>query len=97
MQTWLKNHIKGSLLLLHIQPGSSVRRVDRIHGDRLKIKIQGEAKDGEANEDLIEFLSESLGIAKGKIHLIRGESSRQKDILVELSPEEVILKLKLSE
>ena len=61
-----------------------------VHGDRLKIKIKAPPVDGEANECLVEFLSEVLKISKSGIHLISGESSRQKLVLVELSPEKLI-------
>ena len=43
----------------------------------------------------IEFLSEVLNVSKSKLHLLRGESSRQKDILVELPLEEVLIWLQV--
>jgi uncharacterized protein len=93
MQSWLKNHSKGSVLELYIQPGASRTQLAGIHGDRLKVKIKAPPRDGEANAALIEFFSEILGISKSKIFLIRGESSRQKDLLVELVPQELTILL----
>lgn len=90
MSVWLKSHAKGSVLSLYIQPGASKSMIAGIHGDRLKIKIKAPPVDGEANECLIEFLSEVLKISKSGIHLISGESSRQKLVLVELPPEKLI-------
>ncbi len=84
MESWLKNHPNGTVLLLHIQPGASRTELSGLHGDRLKIKIKSPPRDGEANIALIEFFSDLLKISKSKIFLIRGESSRQKDLLVEL-------------
>lgn len=89
MVSWIKEHSKGSTLSLYIQPGASKSEISGEHGGRLKIKIKARPVDGEANENLIEFLAEVLKISKAKIHLISGESSRQKVILVELSPNEV--------
>jgi uncharacterized protein len=89
MPVWMKSHAKGSVLSLHIQPGASRNEVSGEHGDRLKIKIKGAPKDGEANECLVEFLSEILGVTKSGIHLLSGESSRQKQILVELPTEKL--------
>ena len=94
MESWLKNHDKGTLLLLYIQPGASRTIIAGVHGERLKVKIKAPPRDGEANQALGEYFSEVLGIPKSKIFLIRGESSRQKTILVELSLSEILSKIK---
>jgi uncharacterized protein (TIGR00251 family) len=94
MFSWIKAHPKGSTLSVYVQPGAVKSGISGEHDGRLKIKIKARPVDGEANENLIEFLSEVFKISKAKIHLISGESSRQKIILVELSPievEEIIL------
>jgi uncharacterized protein YggU (UPF0235/DUF167 family) len=80
MESWIKNHSKGGVLLLHIQPDASKTELSGLHG--------------EANEAVIELFSELLGIAKAKIFLIRGESSRQKDLLVELAAKELVILVK---
>lgn len=86
---WLKPHEKGSLLNLYIQPGASKSEISGKHGELLKIKIKAVAQDGEANEALIEYISLVLRVSKSRIHLLRGETSRQKVVLVELPIEEV--------
>ncbi len=94
MESWLKNHQNGTVLLLYIQPGASSTMLSGLHGDRLKIKIKAPPRDGEANQALQEYFSSVLNIAKSKVFLIRGESSRQKDLLVELSIEKVSILMK---
>ncbi len=94
METWLKNHQNGTVLLLYIQPGASSTMLSGLHGDRLKVKIKAPPRDGEANQALQEYFSLVLNIAKSKVFLIRGESSRQKDLLVELSIEKVSILMK---
>lgn len=93
MTTWLKVHPKGCTLSLYIQPGASRSELSGLHGDRLKVKIKAPPVDGEANACLIEFFAEVLKIPKKKVHLIQGESSRQKVLLVELTPEEILILL----
>ncbi len=93
MYSWIKNHPRGTLLQLYIQPGASSSEISGIHGDRLKVKIKAPPRDGEANEELIRCLSEIFKISKSGIFLIRGESSRQKDLLLELSPDKVTILL----
>lgn len=90
MRSWVKNLHNGVLLSLYIQPGASSNKVSGVHGQRLKIKIKAQPHDGEANEGLIEFLSDLFKVSKSKLHLVRGESSRQKDIMVELPHDEVL-------
>lgn len=91
MSSWLKKHPKGTLLALYIQPGASSDSFAGLFAERLKVKLKARPKDGEANAGLLEFLSEALNVSKTKIHLIRGESSRQKDLLVELPPEKILI------
>lgn len=94
MHPWLKTHPKGTLLQLYIQPGASSNQLAGIHGERLKVKIKAPPRDGEANEGVIDYLAEILSIPKAKIFLIRGESSRQKDVLVELPLNDVLILLR---
>ena len=93
MKSWIRPHAKGTTLALYIQPGASRTEVSGEHDERLKIKVKAPPQDGEANLCLIEFLSDLLGISKKKIFLIQGESSRQKLVLVELSPEDIFTRL----
>jgi uncharacterized protein (TIGR00251 family) len=95
MPPWIKSHKNGSTLSLYIQPGASRSEVCGIHDGKLKIKIKAPPRDGEANEAIIEFLSVILKISKKQIHLISGETSRQKVVLVELAPDKVLTLLSL--
>lgn len=90
MKPWLRPHSKGTLLSLYIQPGASRNEISGEHDERLKLKIRALPQDGEANKELLNFVAELLEIAKKKVHLIQGETSRQKLVLVELPPEEVL-------
>lgn len=89
MTSWLKVHPKGCTLSLYIQPGASRSEISGLHGDRLKVKIKAPPVDGEANEALIEFIAETLKLPKRDVHLIQGETSRQKTVLVETTEEKV--------
>jgi uncharacterized protein (TIGR00251 family) len=79
------NHkgVVGVALEVRIQPNSAKNQIVGLHGDRLKIKIQSPPVDGKANECLIEFLCEILDTAKSRVHLLRGETSREKSIFLE--------------
>ena len=81
-----------TLLRLYICPGAHKNEITGLYGDpaRLKIKIKARPVDGEANTEIISFLSKLLGMAKNKIEMIKGETSRQKDFLIDLSLEETM-------
>ena len=69
-------------LLLHMQPGAKLTKIVGTHDGRLKISLQAEAIDNKANLALMSFLSQALGVAKDKLLLIQGQSSRQKRVRV---------------
>lgn len=52
------------------------------HGDALRVKIAAPALDGRANEELIEFLAEALGVSRRDVVLVSGEKSRDKVVAV---------------
>lgn len=89
MESWLRPLSDGSLLFLYVQPGASSSGIVGVHGGRLKVKIKAPPRDGEANEELVTFLSDWLQVGKRSLMLIQGESSRYKTVRVELSAETI--------
>jgi uncharacterized protein (TIGR00251 family) len=53
------------------------------HGDALKLKIAAPALEGRANEELVEFLANKLGVSRRTITLVSGKKSRDKVVEVE--------------
>lgn len=84
-------------LLIHIQPGAAKNEVVGFYGEpaRIKIKVKARPVEGEANAEVISFLAKILGIAKSRIEIERGHTSRQKDLMIDLPEEEVMKRLKL--
>ncbi len=73
----------GILLEIHASPGASRTAIKGTHGSRLKITVKAPPVEGAANLAILDFLSKCLKIPKMRIHLIRGESSRQKTYFIE--------------
>nr|BDT27990.1 DUF167 domain-containing protein [Bacteriovorax sp. HI3] len=88
-----------SILRIYVQPGASKNEISGLYGEppRLKVKIKAPPVDGEANKEVIAFFAKLLGISKSRIELERGETSRQKDLLIDLSADEVKSLLSISE
>lgn len=78
----IREHKEGVTIAVRAQPGAKRTKVVGVHGDELKIAVQAPPIEGRANEALIAFLSETLGVAKSKITLLTGELSRSKVFLV---------------
>ena len=67
---------------MHVQPGARRSGVAGLHGDRLKIRIAAPALDGRANDALVAFIAEQLGIPRARVAVVRGERSRDKLVAV---------------
>jgi uncharacterized protein (TIGR00251 family) len=80
--TWLQQSGDDVVLVLHVQPGAKKTEVAGQHGDSLKIRLAAPPVDGKANDCLVAFLAETLGVAKSRITLVAGASSRAKRLRV---------------
>lgn len=70
---------KGGILIeVKVDPRSSRKGVSGIMDNILKVKLTAPPVEGEANEQLIEVISELTGVRKSDIRIVRGLSSRRK-------------------
>ena len=53
-----------------------------MHGEALKLRLAAPPVEGRANEALVEFLAETLGVPKSSIRIVKGGAARQKTVLV---------------
>jgi uncharacterized protein (TIGR00251 family) len=79
---WARRTADGWTLAVHVQPGAKRTAVAGLHGDRLKIRIAAPALDGRANEALVAFVAEALGVPKRSVRVAAGERSRDKVVAV---------------
>lgn len=79
MSAWYRLAADGRITLtLHIQPGAKKTEFAGLHGDALKIRLAAPPVDGKANEALVRFVAETLGLAKSAVNLKSGQTSRRK-------------------
>jgi hypothetical protein len=64
-------------------PGAPKNQVCGWLGEALKIKIQAPPVEGRANEALVEFLADALGVHRRAVTLVRGDLSRQKVVRID--------------
>ena len=68
---------------VYVQPRASKTEVTGLHDDRIKIRLAAPPVDGAANAELVSFIASRLGIAKSKVRVVAGESSRRKTIEID--------------
>jgi len=79
---WLQDDGDHVTLKLHIQPGAKTTEVVGVHGDALKVRLAAPPVDGQANQCLIKFIADQLGVNKNSVALISGDSTRSKRVRV---------------
>ena len=80
--SWYQIWGDGVTIRIRAQPGAKRTEVVGLYGDCLKVRLASPPVDGKANECLIEFLSERLGVKRGQVAITRGLSSRHKNVFV---------------
>ena len=80
LPNYLRETDGGVLLAVKVQPRASKNELGEALGDELKIKIMAPPVDSAANDALVKFLAEKLGCGRGRIELVRGQTSRHKSL-----------------
>jgi uncharacterized protein (TIGR00251 family) len=79
----LHNGKKGSALAVRVTPRASHNEIVELMEDgTIKVRIAAPPSDNEANETLIKFLAEVLGVPKSRLDIVAGTSGRDKLISV---------------
>ena len=80
--TFFRTTDKGVVVNIAVQPRSSKTMIAGIHNNALKVKLTSPPVDGEANKTLIKFLSKLFKVPKSALEIIKGETSRSKQVLI---------------
>jgi uncharacterized protein (TIGR00251 family) len=92
--TFLRETSGGTLLSVKLQPRASSNEICAPLGDELKIKVTAPPVDAAANQALVEFLADKLDCPRGKVELLRGQTSRHKTIMLHgFKPAEILQRL----
>lgn len=81
------------ILTLHIQPGAKKTEICGLHGDALKVRLAAPPVDGKANAALLAFIADLLGVAKSRVSLKSGQTSRRKVVEVADAPADALQRL----
>jgi uncharacterized protein (TIGR00251 family) len=74
----------GVLLLVSVMPNAKRTEADGLHDGALRVRLAAPPIEGRANEALVAWLAKSLGVPKRSVELLRGESSRRKQVAIDV-------------
>jgi len=70
-------------LVLHVQPRAALTGAAGLHGDAVKVRLAAPPVDGAANEELVRYLAERLGVPRRAVRVVGGAASRRKVVEVD--------------
>jgi uncharacterized protein len=65
-------------LAVSVVPNAKRSGADGLHDGALRVRLAAPPVDGKANEALIAWVAESLGLPRRAVSLVRGQASRRK-------------------
>ncbi len=91
---FLKVRAGAVCLSVKVQPRAAKNEIGQALGHELKIKVTAPPVDSAANESLLRLLADTLGCPRAALQLVRGQTSRHKQVLVHgMSGQAVLAKL----
>ena len=69
-------------ILVEIKPNSRQNKVEKITDNVYKVRLTAPPKDGKANKQLIEILADYFKIAKSRVVIKAGKTSKTKVIVI---------------
>ena len=67
---------------LRVSPGAARNEIVGRYGEGWKVRVAARAERGRANQELLGFLAETLGVRPARLRLVTGQGARDK--LVEI-------------
>ncbi len=77
------------LVNIHVMPNAPQTKTDGLYGEEgqesLRVRLHALPVDGKANEALVKWLAKELGVAQREVTLVRGQTSRRKQLRIDSS------------
>jgi hypothetical protein len=88
----VKPHGKGCVATIEVSPGAAKTEITGVNEWRgaFQVRVAAEARDGAANEELVRFLADRLGISKNDVIIMKGERSSKKQVYLPLAAEKAL-------
>jgi len=70
-------------IALHVTPKSGRNEICGWRGGELSVRVTAPPEDGKANVAVCKLIAKTLGVPKSAVSVVRGDSSRHKQVEVE--------------
>ncbi len=81
--TWLRAEKSGDVIVdIHVIPNAACTQAEGVHDGALRVRLHAPPVDGKANLALMAWLATSLSVAKNQVALVRGQTSKRKQLRV---------------
>jgi len=80
--SFLKEASTGLYLGIKLQPRASRQQITGLHGSELKVSVTAPPVDAAANQALVEYFADLLGVGRSQVELVKGRTSRHKTLLI---------------
>jgi len=71
---------EGLLVGVRVSPSAPRAAVRGTYGDRLKVSVNAPPEDDRANQQLVHFLADWLGMQRANVRIVSGHAGRNKVI-----------------
>ena len=71
---------RGVRIRFHVQPRASRTEAAGLHGGALKVRIAAPPVEGAANDALVRWVAERLGVPQSRVIVTAGAASRAKTV-----------------
>jgi len=79
----LTRHGERLWLTVSVVPNAKRSGADGLHDGALRVRLAAPPVDGKANEALIAWVAEALGLPRRAVSLVRGQTSRRKWLVLD--------------
>jgi len=69
-------------LVVHVTPKSARNEIAGWRDSELRVRVTAPPEDGKANEAACKVLARALAVSKSRVNVVRGHSSRHKQVEV---------------
>jgi len=83
----------GVRLAVQVAPNAKKTEVVGVFDGMLKIRLQAQPIEGKANDALVRYLAQALGVSRSAVTLTHGQSGKRKLLVVKsaiLTPQAVV-------
>ena len=85
----LSRHGERLWLAVSVVPNARRTGADGLHDGTLRVRLAAPPVDGKANDTLLAWVAEELGLARRQVTLVRGQTARRKTLCIDAPPQQL--------